>query len=524
MKVRKLLCSILSVAFLSSAFSVAMLPAGAAEGEALPLLDLSGLLDGHTAAASDANGMAGWDEEGKVIQTKSSVEQGWGAAKGALIDGVAYDFRPSGDWGYFGFSYFSDPGSYTSTDVDEWIVLNLQKPYLVDQLGFRNMNSWDNQGMPADFKFDVSMDGENWTNVVTKTGVTFEDAEKTVNPNTQQEAPNGSFRYPFEAKTCQYVRMSISKVATGTLNGGGVMEYNVVLSELYVYGKIAPHDPLPKMDLTPLLDDYDLTDVANEERLGSMMSWDADQKVIKASSAYTSPWAGGTGRGYLIDGHNDPAEWNAGIQSFGLYVSGTDEDGNFVPSGLSAEKPVTITINLGEEYRLDKYVFYGMWGVGNGKGKGLPSDFTIAVSKDGETFTTVKEVVGMQPNEADTNAYEIPFDEIVNGQYVRLSVTKTHTPLEGIGAPGEMALSEIEPVNPKPEEPDSSEPSDPSSEDSQPTPDSSTNAPASSDVTPGDDVSNVATGVEGHLALVSLICLGGALVMAAALVMKKRVK
>lgn len=111
------------------------------------------------------------------------------------------------------------------------------------------------------------MDGENWTNVVTKTGVTFEDAEKTVNPNTQQEAPNGSFRYPFEAKTCQYVRMSISKVATGTLNGGGVMEYNVVLSELYVYGKIAPHDPLPKMDLTPLLDDYDLTDVANEERL-----------------------------------------------------------------------------------------------------------------------------------------------------------------------------------------------------------------------------------------------------------------
>ena len=37
-------------------------------------------------------------------------------------------------------------------------------------------------------------------------------------------------------------------------------------------------------------------------------------------------------------------------------------------------------------------------------------------------------------------------------------------------------------------------------------------------------MSNVATGVEGHLALVSLICLGGALVMAAALVMKKRVK
>lgn len=182
-------------------------------------------------------------------------------------------------------------------------------------------------------------------------------------------------------------------------------------------------------------------------------------------------------------------------------MSGTDEDGNFVPSGLSAEKPVTITINLGEEYRLDKYVFYGMWGVGNGKGKGLPSDFTIAVSKDGETFTTVKEVVGMQPNEADTNAYEIPFDEIVNGQYVRLSVTKTHTPLEGIGRPGRNGSERNRTVRRARQSQAGGagqqrafrpllrgQPAHPGQQH---------DAPASSDVTPGDDVSNVATGVEG---------------------------
>ena len=466
MKFRKITGILLAASMLCGMWGV--MGASAGEQPVSQKVDLSYLLDGHFAGGTvdKGNALENWDcidgqanpQNGQVIQVSSSQQAGWGVAKGALIDKVEF-YMPDGTWGVPGWGYMSVPDpNATDLSINEWIILDLQQTYLVDKVYYSIMNSWDNQGVPADLTIGVSDDGVTFDQVVKETGLTYEDAVK----NDQGQA-TGVFEFAIDPVECRYIRLKVTKLA-GPIGTSAAL----CLTELGVYSSTENQqnmpEPLPttttegtttttedttttteattteapeelvfkKLDLSTLITGLTMPPPAGYNE------WDEDEKVIAVSNSYESVWMGGTGKAYLIDGKNSPCEWveGQGVQSEGMFISAFF-DGE--TAKCSPEVPATVTINLGREYVLNQIAFYTLW---VGSGKGMPTDFTISVSMDGKNFTDVVVKTDFQP-EADTNKYAFTFDEI-NAQYVRLNATRIHTDIEGMAGKTDMGLTELE--------------------------------------------------------------------------------
>ena len=144
---------------------------GETEEEYSRKVDFSGLLEGYNGydaknAVEGGKPITEWDcldgpkmpEAGQVITVSSSRQEGWGAAKGALIDKYEY-YNPVGDWDppygcAFGWMTNATVDSVDNA-VDEFVILNMQKIYRIDKIFFTVMESWSNQGVPADFFFSI---------------------------------------------------------------------------------------------------------------------------------------------------------------------------------------------------------------------------------------------------------------------------------------------------------------------------------------------------------------------------------
>ena len=326
-------------------------------------IDLSYLLEGRSGSA-----MVGWDAAGDVIQVRSNLEDGSGQAKGALIDGLTGD-------GYTGnvgessvFAYLSELGS--SLEVDECIILNLQRPYRVDQVSFSSFRFESGGGLPEDFTIEVSTDGEVWKTVVSKTGF-------TASPATLQ------YYFGFDETVCQYVRLSATKLiapADGSL-------YTLALTEFSVYGTDGAKE-YPKIDLSEYVEG--MTSVSGFE-----------QPVVTASPS-TELW--GLGAAALIDGDYSSR-----------YIGAT--------GGVAPEEFIEtwIQLDLQKEYKINKFGFAAFQ---NNSPQGLPKDFTIEASRDGINWETVYTKTGLVNHEEEPTSawYEFSFSQ-TQARYARLNIT-----------------------------------------------------------------------------------------------------
>ena len=322
-----------------------------------------------------------YPQAGQVISCSSSQQAGWGVAKGALIDNFDY-YRPQGDWGVYAFGWMTDP-TVNSVDnaVDEFVTLNMQKTYRIDQIFFAPMESWTDQGLPADFTISVSTDGENWVKVVEETGNSIAKVNE-----------NGLFVYPIHPIECQFVKMEITKVAGPV--GDSVC---VCLAELGVFE--TNRSLSQKESLVHLLDGYNGYDAFNMVEGGKPITeWDCLDgptmpeagQVITVSSSQHHGW--GAAKGGLIDGHthtDGSGSWGMG-NAFSWFSTST--------SSTSLDVDQFVILNLQKLYPVDKIFFGNMESWSN---QGMPSDFTISVSRDGENWTEVVKETGLDYTDAE---------------------------------------------------------------------------------------------------------------------------
>lgn len=180
----------------------------------------------------------GWDPENKYIEASHSLECTWGFGgygKIFLVDGVKTESKEllftQGVWvsctinpGWDDYSGTIDNSTVTwkKGDLNEWLIFDLQKICIVDQVNFSTLYKNGSHGMPADFTIQVSKDKTNWTTVVDMTGY-------------EQDITSEDQAFPFKEVECRYVRLNFTKGSTKIDNN---LAYCAALSEVEIWGRV----------------------------------------------------------------------------------------------------------------------------------------------------------------------------------------------------------------------------------------------------------------------------------------------
>lgn len=371
-------------------------------------LDLSYLLGENVdTSAWTAAERAAWDEEtgDAVIKVKSIYADTALSTKAALIDG----YKQGGLDVANGSSYVSS-GEAADLNVDESITLNLQKPYTVNQVSFTPSmyEAWYN-GFPVDFTVEVSTNGDNWKTVVEKTDFSFTLGQV-------------DYLLPFEAEeNVQYIRFNCSKIIlawNGTLN-------SLALQEIEVYEPSSNETPgTPGGDEgqaageIQVLDDgrLDFTPLFNGAKDEQLVGWDAEEKYISTSHSFETVDKGRyAGKAFLVDGDR-----TKGDDTGNYYASCTnDPDQGMIDVNHDREVDEWILFDLQKNYDLNRFQFSSLFSIAN---FGMPEDFKVEVSQDGDSWKTVVVEKGLTFSYGTAN-YTFSFDP-VSARYVRFSVSK----------------------------------------------------------------------------------------------------
>lgn len=141
--------------------------------------------------------------------------------KASLTDGYRLSFdRTNSAGSVFGLSnlgYRSEV--FESADNNVWVTVKLNKAQSVNNVKLYPVSNLldDGQGFPVDFTIQTSVDGENWVDVVSKTG--YSDGTVT-----------GAQDFSFDDTETWFVRINATKLSQA---GGG---YRLQLAEIEVYG------------------------------------------------------------------------------------------------------------------------------------------------------------------------------------------------------------------------------------------------------------------------------------------------
>ena len=180
----------------------------------------------------------GWDEENKYIEASKSLECNWGYGgygKVFLVDGVKTEkdelLFTQGIWvsclvlpGWSEFEGDLDKNTVTwrKSDLDEWLIFDLQTVCVVDKVNFSTIYQNSSRGMPADFTIQVSSDKVNWKTVVDMTGY-------------EQDITSEDQTFTFGAEECRYVRINFTKASKKIDDN---LAYCAGLSEVEIWGKV----------------------------------------------------------------------------------------------------------------------------------------------------------------------------------------------------------------------------------------------------------------------------------------------
>ncbi len=118
--------------------------------------------------------------------------------------------------------------------------------------------------------------------------------------------------------------------------------------------------------------------------------------------------------------------WAAANLTDGLYINTSSKNG-WTSAGVKKDAcDVTVTIDLGASQSMDRVQLYPRADAmaASGKPAAFPKNFTISVSDDNKTWTTVATVTDSEIPDAGI-PYVVDFD-LTSGRYVKFNATKTH--------------------------------------------------------------------------------------------------
>ncbi|MDD6200113.1 MAG: discoidin domain-containing protein [Firmicutes bacterium] len=308
-------------------------------------------------------GMTNASNFDQPVVTSSASYEYWGFGVAALIDGVVTanpsDPRYLGVTMPDGFSPIDQTAAFTPT----WIQLDLQKLYTVDRLDFYAYSA-SGQGLPKDFTIQVSADGEAWTTVCAKTDMPLTDVPDSI-----------FYSFSFNAADARYVKMDVTAI-----HGACDQGFNLCLREIEIYGTEKnvdePGDVVPSGDRLGI----DPGNVTVSDEYGSSMVkenlFDGDLDTLYAAI--------------------DPSE-----------CPGKRMDEWFQ---LDLQQPYTVTrIRLANRSNANPL-------------GGMPTEFDILVSDDGETWAKVKSVSGITASDIKDECWLTVDVDPVQARYVRIRV------------------------------------------------------------------------------------------------------
>ncbi len=305
---------------------------------------------------------------------------------------------------------------------------------------------------PKDFTIAVSKDNQNWETVATYTDFAAPEI-------------GAPLVIDFDLKMARYVKLNVTKtndMATNdtldrvqlaefgvyntseleaeynvTIDGNGAVEVNGELVELPFSGMFAT-----KTDVT-------VEAVSSASKLfqswsGSVNSTEAKVNLyINGNKTLTASFGSPADINLALkkpviapDNLSSGSAWGKELLTDGNTVQGTGySTATAYDKNGAPDVDVTVDIDLGKTTLLDKVLIYPRSTPAektpDGKVSSYPRDFTLQVSNDGKTWTTVKTVVDERTPEwlnvngtevAETMPYEL--DQPSFGRYLRLHVTK----------------------------------------------------------------------------------------------------
>lgn len=185
---------------------------------------------------TDKTKVYGWDPENRYITASHSLECSWGNGygKGYLVDGVKTSNKQMFDQGVW-VSCTINPGwgensgtldestvTWRKSDLNEWLIFDLQKIYCVDQVNFSTLYHMTSHGMPQAFTIEVSTDKKKWT-VVHKETEYFQDVS------------SADQAFPFKAVKARYVKLHFTEGSSLAIDKN--LAYSAALSEVEIWGK-----------------------------------------------------------------------------------------------------------------------------------------------------------------------------------------------------------------------------------------------------------------------------------------------
>ncbi len=293
--------------------------------------------------------------------TASSYADGEAGNPYNLVDGKLSELNHS-----FGFLQ-------TTTMQDQWIMIKLNKKQEVNEVKiYPKLGGEGIEGYPLGFIIQISLDGENWTDVY--------EAKDLNMPNTIRGEV-----YQFDNIEAEYVRIYINKlrhIENMWTPVGGI--YDAQLAEIEVYlreGSSGNEDDGPIKNANLGIDGTASTSNAVEE---------------------------GKGPERAIDGITEQRANFFGTQS--------------QPTAYTAE----LTIELAKAQQINEVIIYPKVGGSEEEPvtEGFPVDFKIEVSADKTNWTAVVNKIDFPaPTPIQGQGVSFKFDNI-QAKYVRLNVSK----------------------------------------------------------------------------------------------------
>lgn len=322
-----------------------------------------------------------------VTASKSYELWGWGAA--GLIDGSHTNQA------IFGCVPSNDALLPAQPAVNAVITVDFKGAYALDQMRFASFISGSPAGLPRDFKLEVSLDGTEWSRVLNISNLSPEDADSD---------DAGWYSFIFEATNpIRYARLTITRVAEQTDEARG---WCASLGELEFYGVL------------------DESIVLKPDNYGKI---DLSKALVRASHSYNM-W-----------GHGIANLYNESQNNF-LFIATSVEDADYYAKFKDTQTfenktDAYIKIRLDGVYSVDAMRFQSWWA---GSGQGVPKNYTLYGSMDGESWNPILDVTDQQTSSTDW--YRVDFEE-VECQYLKLQF---HSVIEACDLGFVAALKELE--------------------------------------------------------------------------------
>jgi alpha-L-rhamnosidase len=308
----------------------------------------------------------------KTVNARVSLEGGdWGKAK--MVDGTQTSITGSK-------GYTSDPPQ-SGQSYNEWVEIDLGANKTLNLVKLFPRTDVDTSGgetpnFPVDFTIQVKPDAGSYSTVKTITA--------QANPGHTPQS------YDIGAQNARYVKIDVTKLGLPAYDESASNYYRLQLAEVEIYNTAAT--PVPTATPTP-------TPAATATPTPSS-NRALNKTVISLSSLEGSGWF----RTKVVDGQRNSVSGAMGWTSW---------------NNNSANHTEWVKVDLGASYSINKVDLYPRNDSGK-VGEGFPVDFTIQISTNDSTWTTVVTRTGYAKPSGTVQSFSFT---AANARYVKVEGT-----------------------------------------------------------------------------------------------------